>query len=306
MQLMNTKIKEIFLKTSDEVEIAVNKYDTGHDEVLIIAHGWFMTKDSSYFRDMSEVFSKDYDVITMDFRGHGESGGYYTFTSKEPMDMKAVVDYAKTQYSKIYLMGFSLGGALVLIHSAIEKDVDKVIAVSAPHSFIKIENQMWKKEAWSHSLRKFEFKRSITIRPSLIIGEKIRPIDIVGKVEVPTLFIAGKKDATVRAWHSKSLFRVAKCKKQFELFENCCHAEDLFFQERKKFVQLCTNWLSEKISIKKLNPFLSQVPPIELKNIIPIYAKSKKSLMTKLSLRSTFLGLFGLCLFCTLFHLVCR
>lgn len=242
---MFNNIRELFLKTQDGIKIAINHHKTGHDAVLIIAHGWFMTKDSQYFKDMANVFSENFDVISIDFRGHGRSSGFYTFTSKEPMDMKAVVDYAKSHYEKIYLIGFSLGGALVLIHSALEKDVDKVIAVSAPHSFLKIENQMWKKEAWWHSFRKFELKRWITVRPSPIIGKKIRPIDIVDKVEVPTLFIAGEKDATVRAWHSLSLYRKAKCEKCFELFKDCCHAEDLFFQDREKFINVCNDWLKE-------------------------------------------------------------
>lgn len=250
---MTENIKELFLTTEDNVKIAINHHKTGHDEVLIIAHGWFMTKDSGYFKDMANVFSKIFDIISMDFRGHGRSSGFYTFTSKEPIDMKAVVNYAKQHYSKIYLIGFSLGGALALIHSALEKDIDKIITVSAPHSFIKIENHMWKKEAWIHSLRKFEFKRWITVRPSLIIGKKIRPIDIVSKVDVPTLFIAGKKDVTVRAWHTKSLYRVAKCKKKFELFENCCHAEDLFYQERERFINVCCEWLKDTVQSEKEN-----------------------------------------------------
>lgn len=245
---MFNRIQKLFLKTQDGVKIAINHHKMGHDEVLIIAHGWFMTKDSSYFTDMANVFSGSFDVISMDFRGHGKSSGAYTFTSKEPEDMKAVVNYAKTQYEKVYLIGFSLGGALVLIHSAIEKDVDKVIAVSAPHSFAKIENQMWRKEAWSHSLRKFELKRWITVRPSFIIGKKIRPIDIVDRIQVPTLFIAGNLDRTVHAWHTESLYRRAKCEKHFELFKNCCHAEDLFFQERKKFISLCTDWLDSSFN----------------------------------------------------------
>lgn len=240
---MLNNTQEIYLNASDGVKIAINQHKTGHDEVLIIAHGWFMTKDSAYFSDMANVFSQDFDVIAMDFRGHGKSSGFYTFTSKEPMDLKAVVDYAKQQYSKVYLLGFSLGAALVLIHSAIEKDVDKVITVSAPHSFIKIENQMWRKEAWLNTLRKFELIRWVTVRPSLIIGKKIRPIDIVDKIDVPTLFIAGEKDVTVKAWHSKSLYRIAKCKKHFELFKDCNHAEDLFSQEREKFINICMDWL---------------------------------------------------------------
>lgn len=238
-------IKEVFLKTSDGTKIAINHHSTGHDEVLILAHGWFMTKDSKCFSEMANAFCKNFDIISMDFRGHGRSSGFYTFTSKEPQDLKAVVDYAKLHYKKIYLMGFSLGGALVLTHSALEKDVDKIIAVSAPHSFIKIENHVWKKEAWLHTIRKFEFTRWVSIRPSLIIGKKIRPIDIVRRIDVPTLFIAGKKDATVRAWHSLSLYRNARCKKRFELFENCCHAEDLFLQDRNRFIRVCTDWLKE-------------------------------------------------------------
>lgn len=236
-------IKDIYLKTEDGIKIAINHHKTGHNEVLIIAHGWFMTKDSGYFCDMANVFSENFDVISMDFRGHGKSSGFYTFTSKEPMDIKAVVNYAKSYYKKIYLLGFSLGGALVLIQSALEKNIDKIIAVSAPHSFIKIENQMWRKEAWSHSFRKFEFIRWITVRPSLIIGKKIRPIDIVDKINVPTLFIAGEKDVTVHAWHTRSLYNKAKCIKRFELFEDCCHAEDLFFQDRNRFINSCNNWL---------------------------------------------------------------
>lgn len=239
-------IDNLFLRTQDGIKIAINHYKTKHDEVLIIAHGWFMTKDSRYFTDMSDSFSQNFDVITMDFRGHGKSSGFYTFTSKETMDLKAVVDYAKEQnYRKIYLIGFSLGGALVLIHSALEKNVDKVIAVSAPYNFKRIENQMWKKEAWSHSFRKFEFIRWITVRPSLIIQKKISPINIVDKIEVPTFFIAGEHDKTVYPWHTESLYKKAKCKKHFELFKDCCHAEDLFYQEREKFMNLCNNWLLE-------------------------------------------------------------
>lgn len=239
--------QEKYLNTSDGTRIAVNHYKTGHDQVLIIAHGWFMSKDSKYFHDMSRSLSQNSDVITMDFRGHGKSSGFYTFTSKEPQDLKCVVDYAKKQYKKIYLLGFSLGGALVLIHSALEKDVDKVIAVSAPHSFRKIENHMWKKEAWGAFIKKFEWKRFFSIRPNPIIQKKIPPIEVVDKVEVPTLFIAGAKDPIVYCWHTKSLFDKAICEKHYELFKDGCHAEDLFLQERDKFLGLCRKWLFEFI-----------------------------------------------------------
>lgn len=239
-------MEEIFLETSDNTKIAVNHYKTIHDEVVIMVHGWFMTKDSKLFCDMAEIFSQHFDVLSMDCRGHGKSSGFYTFTTKETEDLKTVVNYAKEIYKKIYLIGFSLGGGLVIIHGALQKNVDKIIAVSAHYSFERIENQMWRPEAWVPTFKKMELKRWLSVRPSCIIREKIKPIDVVDKVEMPTLFTAGRHDPTVHAWHTKRLYKKAKCEKQFELFENGTHAEDLFMDEPKRFMNMCINFLKNR------------------------------------------------------------
>lgn len=236
-------MKEIFLKTKDNIKIAVNCYEKGHDSVVILLHGWYMTKDSKAFLEMSESFSCKFDVLTLDFRGHGRSSGLYTFTAKEILDVEAVVEFAKTKYKNIYLVGFSLGGALVIIHTALKNDVDKLIAVSAPACFEKIENYVWHPNAWIPTLKKFELKRWLSIRPSFIPHKKIKAINIVDKVNVPALFIAGGRDVTVKKWHTKKLFDNAVCKKKYELFEKCIHAEDIFIEEKEKFMAVCFDWL---------------------------------------------------------------
>lgn len=235
---------EKFLKTDDKVTIAVNHFDGQTEAVVIICPGWFMTKDSKSFYSMSKEFSKHYDVIAMDFRGHGKSSGFYTFTSNEPMDLKCVVEFAKSKYRKIYLLGFSLGAAVTLIHAANVNDIDKVIAVSAPSDFCRIENQMWRQEAWKPTIfKKFEPKRWISVRPGLITKKKVKPIDIVKEIDCPILFIAGEKDPTVFPWHTKKLYDLAGGVKRFELFENCSHAEDLFLEAKEKFMSLCFDFL---------------------------------------------------------------
>ena len=63
---MNTLINEksqIDLLTDDNVKISVNYYQNSFDEVVIIAPGWCMTKDSSAFSNISAMFSQKYDVI---------------------------------------------------------------------------------------------------------------------------------------------------------------------------------------------------------------------------------------------------
>ena len=76
-------MEELFLNTKDRVNIALNWYNTGHKSVIIICPGWFMTKDSKAFSLLAEKLSEKLDVIVMDFRGHGRSSGFYTFTSKK-------------------------------------------------------------------------------------------------------------------------------------------------------------------------------------------------------------------------------
>lgn len=125
------------------------------------------------------------------------------------------------------------------------KNVDKIIAISAPCSFEKIENHVWKKEAWVPTLQKFELKRWISVRPSPVIKEKIKPINIIDKIDVPVLFIAGEKDPTVHSWHTKDLYEKAVCEKHFQLFENCYHAEDIFLQSKNLFLSLCNTWLKK-------------------------------------------------------------
>ena len=241
-------MQEIFLVTDDNIKIGINHYRNNFEEVLIICPGWFMTKDSRAFKEMSVEFSMYMDVLAMDFRGHGRSSGFYTFMSKETKDLRAVVDFARKNYKKVYLLGFSLGGGLVLIHSAQENNVDKVIAVSAPADFYRIENRMWHPDAWVPTLfKKFEPKRWVSIRPEPLLRKKLKPVDIVNKIKCPVLFIAGKNDPTVFDWHTKALYDKAVCDKRYELFENGRHAEDLFMDEKERFMDLCLEWLDVKV-----------------------------------------------------------
>ncbi len=236
-------MKEIYFYTKDNVKIAVNQYQQGFDKVLIIAPGWFMTKDSKPFYNMSIEFSKYLDVLALDFRGHGKSGGCFTFTSNEVKDLNTVLDFAKNNYNKIYLAGFSLGGASSIIEASENKYINKMIVVSTPSDFNKIENNWWKKEAWLPTIKKCEPKVWMSVRAGNIFQKKIKPVDIIEKVICPTLFIAGEKDPTVYSRHTKLLYEKAKCEKKFVEFKECYHAEDLYIQEHDKFMELCMDWL---------------------------------------------------------------
>lgn len=239
-------MNEKFLKTTDNIKIAINHYNKNRKDVIIICPGWFMTKDSKAFKNLSKDLSQYFDIISMDFRGHGKSQGFYTFTAKEENDVNTVINFAKEKchYEQIYLMGFSLGGALAIICAAKNKYINKVISISAPTEFSKIENHMYSPDAWIPTLfQKFEPKRWLTIRPSIIIHKKEKPINLVEKIEVPTLFIAGEKDPTVFPWHTETLYKKAHCPKEYLLLKNARHAEDLYLDYPEIFLKNCIEWL---------------------------------------------------------------
>lgn len=238
--------KEENVITDDGVKIAFNVYKNGFKSVLIFLPGWFMTKDSRVFVQMCEVFSTFTDVVCLDFRGHGKSGGLYTFTAKEIADVKAVVNRVKTDYDNVFLIGFSLGASISLLYASNCDCIDKIIAVSPAEDFNKIENCFWKKEAWLPTLQKAEIKRWFSIRPEIPFRKKIKPRDVVEKITVPVLFIAGEKDPTVYPEHTEHLYEKAVCKKKYKLFKNCNHAEDLFLQRKTEFTEICRSWLIDE------------------------------------------------------------
>ncbi len=238
-------VSENEISTQDNVKIKFDIYNTKHDSVVILAHGWLMTKNSKAFTQMAKDFSKNYDVIVLDFRGHGKSSGKYSFGSKEINDLKPVIDFAHKKYKKIYLIGFSLGSLISVEYCSKYNNVDKLILVSAPTDFTKIENNMLSPNAFVPTLRKFEWDRWTSIRFGNIFDDKIKPIDEISKIKIPILLIAGKKDPIIRDWHNEELYKKSKSKntKVFVLKDGK-HAEDLYLEAPKTFMDICLKFLN--------------------------------------------------------------
>ena len=234
------------VKSFDKTKIAFNHFNQGErDAVVIICHGFSMSKDTKTFLDLSQDLFKLYDVITIDQRGHGESAGAYSFSSQEHQDIKAVINYAKERYGYIYLMGFSLGAASCIIEVAKEKNVHGLIAVSPPTSFERIENRFLDKDAFIPGVQKFS-SHLLKLRIGNMFAEKTRPIDVIDQISpVPLLIIQGERDPTVFIWHAETLYKKAKEPKKIVFIKDGLHAEELYRKDPKGFVDLCILWLRE-------------------------------------------------------------
>jgi pimeloyl-ACP methyl ester carboxylesterase len=127
--------------TSDGVDIRGYHAHTLPDQklrrsVVIIAHGGFRSKDILIKALMTAWLSDDFDVISFDFRGHGESGGVWTGDGKTVADLKAVVDFARKKgYQKIGVYGRSMGGWTAILEAVDYHDVDAIVIAGMPPGF---------------------------------------------------------------------------------------------------------------------------------------------------------------------------
>ncbi len=236
---------EKILESYDKTKIAFNHFQQERDAVIVICHGFWMCKDAKPFLDLSRDFFDYYDVIAMDQRGHGNSGGAFTFSSKEHEDIKSVINYSKKIYRHIFLMGFSLGAASSIVEVAREKNVDALIAVSSPSSFENIENRFLTKDALLSSVQKFG-SHLFKLRPGPIFTDKIRPVDVIDQISpIPLLIIQGEKDPIIFKKHADILYGKAKEPKRIIMIKDGLHAEDLYRQNPDDFMNDCISWLQE-------------------------------------------------------------
>jgi predicted alpha/beta-fold hydrolase len=120
----------------------------GADRLTILSHGLEGSSDARYIRGMAAALNAaGWDVLVWDFRGCSQETNRLPrlYHSGETGDLGAVIDFAAarsasasygaTKYSRIALVGFSLGGNLILKYlgeSSPHPALVRAAAISAP------------------------------------------------------------------------------------------------------------------------------------------------------------------------------
>lgn len=115
---------------------------SGADSAAIICHGLEGSSDRAYMRGMASAFnSANIDAICYNYRGcSGEMNRQmrmYNAGATDDLDLVIKHVLSQKKYKALTLIGFSLGGNLVLKYggehsSAINKKIKSIVAISAP------------------------------------------------------------------------------------------------------------------------------------------------------------------------------
>lgn len=230
-------------RTADGIEVVFDHYARGSGQALILCPGFFQSRSTHVFRQMAETFAQDRDVVSLDFRGHGDSSGLYAFSAKEHAELEIVLTWARERFDRVVVMGFSLGGAIAINTVGAHRPfVEALISVSAPAVFEEVEFECWRPEAIRTGWE--SLGPGLGCRPGNPFLPKTRPVESVTRLAgLPLLFIHGTQDVIVGAEHSRRLFAAAAEPKQLEIVSGGGHAEVLFRRDPRGFTRLVNEWL---------------------------------------------------------------
>ncbi len=234
------------LINSSGIKISIRRRKNDAASVVIVAPGFFQSKETRTFKRIENDLSSEFDVISMDFRGHGKSGGLYTFSAREADDLKAVADYARAGYARVGVLGFSYGGTIAILETALHKNIDSLVCVGSPMASEEVEFKWWTFDAMKLGLSGLE--AGAGVRSGNPYLKKTRAIDAVSEIgPVPILFVHGEKDPTVSARHSRQMYAKAPGTKKLKIFEQGSHAEELYRQYPVEFMSAVKDWFRQTL-----------------------------------------------------------
>jgi len=135
--------------SSDGVPIAYAIEGRG-DIALVFIHGGFY--DSSVWSNQVDVFTDDYQVVTLDLAGHGGSGTNRDKWTLEAFggDVRAVVEALDLE--RVLLIGHSMGGPVML--EAAQLMPERVIGLIAVDTLQNADFE-WHEEAWEDRIEAY-------------------------------------------------------------------------------------------------------------------------------------------------------
>lgn len=198
--------------------------------VVIGFHGFKSSALSEYGPFAKRFHEMGWDLLIVDQRAHGRSGGdYCTMGIKERTDAVRWAEFAAARYPRILLHGVSMGAATVCCASgeALPPQVEGVVSDCAYASVRDIVSYQMKS---IHNMPEFPIINACELFCKLKAGfdfKRFSPEEQVRKARVPILFVHGAKDQIVPAGSLRRLYDACASKKRLLEIPDANHGESI-------------------------------------------------------------------------------
>jgi pimeloyl-ACP methyl ester carboxylesterase len=198
------------VRAADQTPIAFTWWRRPSAELLVLAPGFWrvrLARENLFLAN--HYLRQGYDVAALDFRGHGDSGGAYSFGAHEAQDLKAVLDTLVGEgkpYSRFTVLGLSLGGSIAAdtLGRFPELPCRALTMISSPADLKSLRPRPWTASA----IRQVSLKNATRIpRLSAVSTMARRPAvaDALSRLTIPKLIITAEGDWLVDPSHGRIL-----------------------------------------------------------------------------------------------------
>ncbi|TDD26509.1 alpha/beta fold hydrolase [Nonomuraea diastatica] len=230
----------------------VGPLDVGPLDVgIVVAHGFTGSWRERAARRIVHVLSRYGGVVAFDFRGHGRSGGLTTVGDAEILDVDAAVRHARmVGYSRVAVVGFSMGAAVAVRHAGLMRGVDAVVAVSGPARWYYRGTRPMRQVHWAIEGRAGRLAARLVKRTRIAPGAwdpiPMPPHEAAGLITpVPLLIVHGEADTFFPVEHAHQLHDGAREPKELWIEPGYGHAETAATPE---LIGKIGKWISSNFS----------------------------------------------------------
>lgn len=206
------------LITRDGVRLAASTLGDvdppAHRPAVVLAHGFGGHRRKAAFVRLAEALSEVACVLTVDLRGHGDSGGRSTLGDLETLDVRAAAGWLRSRGHRwVAGVGLSMGGTAILrcAGSRGGGPFDAVCAVSAPADFtsngtppLRALSTMVTSTTWRTLV-----ERGLRVRVARGWGDPTPALTLASRIQRPVLLVHGRDDHYFDLSHAERLAAAA-------------------------------------------------------------------------------------------------
>ncbi|HET7292855.1 MAG TPA: alpha/beta fold hydrolase [Vicinamibacteria bacterium] len=241
------------VRLRDGVSLRLTRLGSGQRHAILVVPGIFMHRESPEHRLLAARLAPAADVITMDVRGHGDSGGVFSFGAREPDDVAEVEAFLRKDHERVFGLGFSFGGYHTCVAAALHGAFDAIALVGTPHRlFILDHNFLGRGLLRSLGPMARRQRRLTRVLPALPLRRPV-PSRLIDRVAPrPVLIVHGSDDWLIPPKHAARLFAAAAEPKRLALIEGGLHAENMLAVDPKPLLATLETFFVERASAQRL------------------------------------------------------
>jgi pimeloyl-ACP methyl ester carboxylesterase len=235
-------------RTGGGVTLRLTRWRTGASRAVLLVPGVLMHRESVEIRLLAERLAATYDVVTMDVRGHGDSGGFFTWGRREADDVAEVATHLRREYARLAGVGFSFGGYHTAVAAALHRPFDAVALVAAPRRLFLLDHNPFGSGLARSVPYMIRRERRFPRLLPFVVPRRDNPGRLIHRIApVPLLIAHGTDDWLVPVQHARVLYARAGEPKTLVLVERGLHAESMLVDDPEPLVGPLLEFLTDRL-----------------------------------------------------------